>query len=52
MKALVKFQPGPGHVELRDVPEPVPAADQVKLGLVEILTAPLAMPGAVTGAGG
>lgn len=31
MKALVKFQPGPGHVELRDVPEPTPADHQVKL---------------------
>ncbi|MBL9195184.1 MAG: alcohol dehydrogenase catalytic domain-containing protein [Opitutaceae bacterium] len=31
MKALVKFQPGPGHVELRDVPEPTPAEHQVKL---------------------
>lgn len=31
MRALVKFQPGPGHVELRDVPEPVPTDQQVKL---------------------
>ncbi|MBP7481458.1 MAG: alcohol dehydrogenase catalytic domain-containing protein [Lacunisphaera sp.] len=31
MKALVKFQPGPGHVELRDVKEPIPSDHQVKL---------------------
>jgi L-iditol 2-dehydrogenase len=31
MRALVKFQTGPGHVELRDVPEPVPTDQQVKL---------------------
>lgn len=31
MQALVKFQSGPGHVELRDVPEPVPADHQIKL---------------------
>jgi L-iditol 2-dehydrogenase len=30
MKALVKTAPGPGQVELRDMPEPVPAPDQVK----------------------
>jgi hypothetical protein len=26
MKALVKFAPGDGNMELRDVPEPSPAA--------------------------
>jgi L-iditol 2-dehydrogenase len=31
MKALVKTARGPGNVELREVPEPVPTADQVKL---------------------
>lgn len=31
MLALVKTAPGPGHVELIDVPEPEPAAHQVKL---------------------
>ncbi len=31
MQALVKSQSGPGHVELRDVPEPVPADHQIKL---------------------
>ncbi|MBI5692308.1 MAG: alcohol dehydrogenase catalytic domain-containing protein [Verrucomicrobia bacterium] len=31
MKALVKFRAGAGHVELRDVPEPVPTDCQVKL---------------------
>ncbi len=31
MLALVKTAPGPGHVELIDVPEPTPTADQVKL---------------------
>jgi L-iditol 2-dehydrogenase len=33
MKALVKFRPGPGGVELRDVAEPEPANDQVKLAI-------------------
>lgn len=31
MQALVKFQAGPGHVELREVAEPVPADHQVRL---------------------
>ena len=31
MKALVKFQSGVGHVEIRDAPEPVPTDHQVKL---------------------
>lgn len=31
MKALVKTAPGAGHVELRDVPEPVPTPEQVKV---------------------
>jgi L-iditol 2-dehydrogenase len=29
MKALVKYQAGPGNVELRDVPKPSPGPDQV-----------------------
>ncbi|MBI5767938.1 MAG: alcohol dehydrogenase catalytic domain-containing protein [Verrucomicrobia bacterium] len=31
MRALVKYAAGPGHVELRDVPEPGPADHQVRL---------------------
>lgn len=31
MKALVKTAPGPGHVELREIPNPDPAPGQVKL---------------------
>ena len=31
MKAVVKYQSGPGHVDLRDMPEPEPAPDQVLL---------------------
>lgn len=31
MRALVKYQQGPGNVELRDMPEPEPDADQVLL---------------------
>ncbi|MPY86486.1 MAG: alcohol dehydrogenase catalytic domain-containing protein [Luteitalea sp.] len=31
MIAIVKTTPGPGHVELRDMPEPAPADHQVKL---------------------
>lgn len=31
MKAIVKYQKGPGNVELRDVPDPSPEANQVLL---------------------
>jgi L-iditol 2-dehydrogenase len=31
MKALVKYARGPGNLELQEVPEPVPAVNQVKL---------------------
>jgi L-iditol 2-dehydrogenase len=31
MKALLKYAKGPGNVEIRDVPEPVPGDNQVKL---------------------
>ena len=31
MKAVVKYAIGPGNVELRDVPEPVPGSDEVKI---------------------
>src|SRR5688500_20309899 len=31
MKALIKTAAGPGHVELRDIPEPQPGPGQVKL---------------------
>jgi L-iditol 2-dehydrogenase len=31
MKAVVKYAPGPGNVELRDVPEPFPGPDEVKI---------------------
>ena len=31
MKAVVKTEPGEGHVELRDWPEPSPASDEIKL---------------------
>jgi L-iditol 2-dehydrogenase len=31
MKAIVKVSSGPGHVELRDVPDPVPGPGQVKV---------------------
>lgn len=31
MKALVKYQKGPGNMEVRDIPEPVPGARQVKV---------------------
>jgi L-iditol 2-dehydrogenase len=31
MKALVKYAPGKGNVEIRDVPEPEPGAHQVKV---------------------
>jgi L-iditol 2-dehydrogenase len=31
MKAVVKTAAGPGHVELREMPEPAPTAEQVKI---------------------
>jgi L-iditol 2-dehydrogenase len=31
MKAVVKYAFGPGNIELRDVPEPVPRPDEVKI---------------------
>ncbi len=31
MKALVKYQRGPGNMEIRDVPEPAPAKGEVKI---------------------
>jgi len=31
MKAVVKYARGPGNVELRDVPEPAPGPDEVKI---------------------
>jgi L-iditol 2-dehydrogenase len=31
MKAVVKYARGPGNIELRDVPEPVPGPDEVKI---------------------
>jgi len=31
MKAVVKFAEGEGNVELRDVPEPYPGPDEVKI---------------------
>ncbi len=31
MEAIVKYASGPGHVELRDVPEPAPGPGQVKV---------------------
>ncbi len=33
MKALVKFAKGPGNVEIREVPEPSPGENQVKLAV-------------------
>ena len=33
MKAVVKTQPGAGHVELRDVPEPQPGPGQVRIAV-------------------
>ena len=35
MKALVKYALGPGNMEIRDVPEPVPGPGQVKLEVKE-----------------
>ena len=34
MKALVKFASGAGNVEIRDIPEPQPADNQVKIEIV------------------
>ncbi|MBM3707948.1 MAG: sorbitol dehydrogenase, partial [Actinobacteria bacterium] len=31
MKALVKYQKGKGNMELRDIPEPFPSDDQIKI---------------------
>jgi L-iditol 2-dehydrogenase len=31
MKAVVKYAPGPGNVDLRDVPEPIPGPGEVKI---------------------
>src|SRR2546422_11004050 len=33
MKAVVKVRPGPGNVELRDVPEPEPEPGQVRIAV-------------------
>lgn len=33
MKALVKFAPGKGNIEVREVPEPTPGPDQVKVAV-------------------
>lgn len=33
MQALVKFEPGPGNVDLRETPDPVAADNQVKLAV-------------------
>ena len=35
MKALVKYAPGPGNLEIRSVPEPEPGSGQVKIKIVE-----------------
>lgn len=35
MKALVKFAPGPGNLEIRDIPEPMPGSGQVKIEVKE-----------------
>ena len=35
MKALVKFAPGPGNLEIRDIPEPTPGPGQVKIEIRE-----------------
>ena len=31
MKGVMKYQDGPGHVELRDIPEPTPGPGQIKI---------------------
>ena len=33
MKGVMKYAPGVGHIELREVPEPSPAPDQVKIAV-------------------
>ena len=35
MKALVKYELGPGNMEIRDIPEPKPEAMQVKIEVKE-----------------
>lgn len=35
MKALVKYRKGPGNMEIRDIPEPVPGPGQVKVRVAE-----------------
>lgn len=35
MKALVKYQDGPGNMDIRDIPEPQPAEGQVKIEIKE-----------------
>ena len=35
MKALVKYEAGPGNMEIRDVPEPTPGPGQVKIEIKE-----------------
>lgn len=35
MKALVKYQSGPGNLEIRDIPEPTPGPGQVKIKIKE-----------------
>ncbi|MCC8190989.1 MAG: zinc-binding dehydrogenase [Planctomycetes bacterium] len=35
MKALVKYEAGPGNMEIRDIPEPVPGPGQVKIEIKE-----------------
>ena len=31
MKGVMKYQDGPGHVELREIPEPTPGPGQIKI---------------------
>ncbi len=35
MKALVKYESGPGHMEIRDIPRPQPGPEQVLIKIVE-----------------
>jgi len=35
MKALVKYAPGPGNMEIRDIPEPTPGPGQIKIEIQE-----------------